>query len=167
MIKGETVAIIFIGNIYAAPTNGFDSTLEHDFDEDKCRRFACLIDTHIKLLDREYSEVKMEYDPLISNVTSYIEDSIGCDITVSHIARIFGYSEKYIGHLFKKSTGMSIKEYVNVKRLDKAELMLSTSSLSVTNVSLSVGYNNVTYFNRCFKERYGVSPSEYRKKSHL
>jgi len=167
VIKGEAVAVIFIGNIYACPTDGFDSTLEKDFGEEMCKRFAELIDSHIKLLDREYSGIKTDFDPLIKNVTSYIEDSVGCDITVSHIARLFGYSEKYIGQLFKKSTGLSIKEYVNAKRLDRAETLLCETNLSVTSLSLSVGYNNVTYFNRLFKERFGLSPSEYRKtKSH-
>lgn len=164
VINDEVVAVVFIGNIYARPTHGFDETLEKDFGEDMCRKFAALIDAHIKLLDREYSGGKIGFDPLITNIMSYVEDSLGCDVTVTHIADVFGYSEKYIGQLFKRAAKMSIKEYVNLKRLDRAVSLLSTTSLSVTDVSLFVGYNNVTYFNKRFKERYGVSPSKYRKK---
>ncbi len=165
VINGETVAVVFIGNIYARPTDGFDDTLEMNFDESMCERFAYLIDSHIKLLDREYSKIKKGFDPLITNVMNYIEDSLGGDISVSHIAGVFGYSKKYVGQLFKSGVGMSIKEYVNFKRLERAQVLLLTTDTSVTDVSLSIGYNNVTYFNRCFKAQFGVSPSEYRKKT--
>ncbi|MBQ9975139.1 MAG: helix-turn-helix domain-containing protein [Clostridia bacterium] len=162
IIRDEVCAVIFVGNILTEDVSVLGETLEPSVTEEQCREIAELIDVHIKLLDKMYSGVENGYHPLVANITSYIEDSLGCDITVSQLARAFNYSEKYIGQLFKAHTGMSVREYVNSKRLDRAESLLYGTSLSVTEIALRTGFNNVTYFNRLFKARHGVSPREYR-----
>lgn len=167
--KQSVIAVIFIGNIFPetpsrrpGDTEAFAETFEHAFDEELCKRLSRIVSNHIRLLIREYSNVKTEFDPLVSNILGYIEETLSYDISVSHMASVFNYSEKYIGRLFRKSTGKTIKEYFNEKRLIRSGELLRTTDLAVTEVSAKVGFNNVTYFNRLFRRYYGMTPTEYR-----
>ncbi len=152
------IAVIFVGNIKDA--DGF----EKNFDEDKCLRISSIVENHIKLLIKEYPKTTGDFNPLIMNIKSYVEESLFGEISVKELARIFNYNEKYIGKLFKEKEGIGIIEYVNRKRLIKAKELLEITSMTVTEIAQQTGFNNVTYFNRLFKKRFGKSPTEYRNK---
>ncbi len=169
--KDCVIAIVMVGNIRKsdAPFEPqemlrFAGTFEEEFPEELCRTICALLDGYIKLLIREYSDRQSEYNPLIRNIRNYIEEFLYNDISVSQIAQAFNYSEKYIGKLFKTQTGMSIREYLNAKRLAKAAMLLENTGYSITEISSKSGFNNVTYFNRMFKKQYFMTPSEFREK---
>ncbi len=159
---GAVIAVLFVGNISDREIHGF--SFEKNFDEEKCRRLCTIIENHIKLLVKEYSNDIHSYSPLIVNIKNYIEESLFGEISVSEIARIFNYNEKYIGKLFKEEEGVGMLEYINTKRLDKSCELLKLSSKTVIEVARQTGFNNVTYFNRLFKKRFGKTPTEYRNK---
>ncbi len=168
--KDCVIAVIMVGNIYRSGGRTelqelacFQGTFEEDFPEENCRKICTILDGHIKLLIREYSDRQSEYNPLIRNIRNYIEEFLYNDISVSQIALAFNYSEKYIGKLFKTQTGMSIREYLNSKRLGKAAMLLENTNQSITEISSKSGFNNVTYFNRMFKKQYFMTPSEFRE----
>ena len=170
VVDGTTVAVIFVGNILPAelePPSEEAVQLLNTFDrkltEERCSWICLLLDRHIRLLLREYSGQKPEFDPLMTNICNYIEESLYCDISVKQLAAVFGYSGKYLGKLFKKQMGKTVKEYINKKRLQKAEELLKKTDMPVANISARTGFNNVTYFNRLFKAAYGMPPREYRK----
>lgn len=160
MHEDVVIAVIFIGNIKDSDEFPF----EKNFDEDMCRRLSLIIENHIKLLIKEYPRTSDKYNPLIENVKNYIEESLFADISVKEIARLFNYNEKYIGKLFKENEGEGIIDYVNRKRLVKAKELLELSTQTVTEIAQQTGFNNVTYFNRLFKKRFGKTPTEYRNK---
>ncbi|UZQ86925.1 helix-turn-helix transcriptional regulator [Thermoclostridium stercorarium] len=58
---------------------------------------------------------------------------------------------------------MSITDYLNTYRIEKAKNMLKNSNLNLEKIALSVGYNNIQSFKRYFKKYEGITPSEYRK----
>lgn len=163
----DVIAVIFVGNIFPNnPTDeliNFEDTFEKNFDEIKCDNICRIVENQIKLLIKEYSDIKIGYNPLISNIINFIAESYTSDICVSELSKIFGYNEKYIGKLFIKHTGKTIKEYLNEKRLTLALSLLGNTTLQITEVASKCGFNNVTYFNRLFKEKYGTSPNKYRK----
>ncbi len=71
------------------------------------------------------------------------------------------------GHLcfvFKKETNQTINEYILETRMNKAQKLLLSDSMTVSNVALSVGYLNTNYFSKMFKKRYNVLPSELKKR---
>ena len=152
------IAVVFVGNI--KDEYGF----EQNFGEEKCRQLSQIVENHIKLLIKEYPRTTGEFSPLILNIKNYIEESLYSEISVTDIARIFNYNEKYIGKLFKESQGEGIIDYVNRKRLVKAKELLELSTQTVTEIAQQTGFNNVTYFNRLFKKQYGKTPTEYRNK---
>ncbi len=63
--------------------------------------------------------------------------------------------------------GCTFKDLLQEKRLQKAAILLRTTSLSIGDIILSVGYENTSYFFRIFREKYGMSPSIYRKTEHV
>lgn len=79
------------------------------------------------------------------------------------MAELFHYNPKYLGRRFKEKTGQSVSQYCNRRRLERAATLLSGSDGSVLRIATELGFNNVTYFNRLFKEHYGLTPTEYRK----
>lgn len=165
----SVIAVVFIGNMiikpqyaYSKPIHQYMDTLETRFCEDECKQIASVIDSHIKLLIYEYSDTKSEFNILVNNIKNYIAESMQYDISVAHIADAFSYNEQYIGKLFKKHTGKTIKEYLNSERLKKATDLLKKSTYTIAEISAKTGFNNVTYFNRLFKRYYDMSPSEYR-----
>lgn len=153
------IAVIFIGNIKDSDEFPFEKI----FDEDMCRRLALIVENQIKLLVKEYPSTRGKFNPLIMNIKNYIEESLFGEISVREIARLFNYNEKYIGKLFKEEEGIGMLEYINSRRLDKSCELLRLSSRTVIEVAQQTGFNNVTYFNRLFKKRFGKSPTEFRK----
>lgn len=163
----DIIAVIFIGNILSKEPETEDikrfyETFELNFDEEKCRRVCRVLENHIKLLISEYPSGSTGFNPLIENIRNYIEESLYYDISVGNIASVFNYNEKYIGKLFKRQTGKTLKEYVNAERLKRSKELLKNTSLSVTEISAKVGFNSVSYFNRLFKRYFNMSPTIYR-----
>lgn len=72
------------------------------------------------------------------------------------------YSSDYLNKLVKKMTGMTLVEYSQVFRLQKAEDFLVNSDRKIYSIALELGFSNRTYFNRIFAKRYGMTPSQYR-----
>ena len=90
---------------------------------------------------------------ILANLTSLpnIEEiSIKLNISTSRLRQIT-----------KESTGMSFGEYVRHQRLERARELLETTFLRAQEVSVAVGIGDQSYFNRIFKEKYGLSPKKY------
>ena len=64
----------------------------------------------------------------------------------------------------RRRTGKTYKELLQEKRMQQAVYMLTNSAVPVTDIIESVGYDNTSYFYRIFREKYGMSPKEYRRK---
>ncbi|MCM1290113.1 MAG: AraC family transcriptional regulator [Corallococcus sp.] len=93
----------------------------------------------------------------------YVMDRYASAVSVKQIAERCGYSEFYTMKLFKQFTGYGCVDYVNNYRLYVAGMQLRDTRDGVAAVAKSTGYNNVSYFNRQFKKRYGLTPKEFRK----
>ena len=70
----------------------------------------------------------------------------------------------YICKIFQQCTGKTLFNYVNIVRIQKATELLIGTNRSVTNIALSVGFQDINYFSRTFKSIMGMSPMEIRKK---
>jgi AraC-like DNA-binding protein len=64
---------------------------------------------------------------------------------------------------FKETMGMSFVQYLNDYRLEVAAKLLTTTSDDIINIAINTGFDNLSYFNRCFKKKYGITPGKYRK----
>ncbi len=97
----------------------------------------------------------------------YIEKHYLETVTLDDMAWVTGLNEVYCGALFSKEEGITISRYVHQLRLRKAELLLLEEDLSITDIALQCGYEDVYYFSRIFRQIKGISPLKYRKQKRL
>lgn len=101
---------------------------------------------------------------LVEEIKRYVEDRLDGAVTVRDAANRFSFAPNYLGHLFKEETGINFSDYVIARRLEKARLLLQDPKLKVYEVAGLVGYRSLPYFSRHFKETFGLTPGEYRRR---
>lgn len=102
-----------------------------------------------------------------SRILNYIDTNYTIIQNVHEIAVSCGVSEAYIHRAVRQSTSFTVKEYINRLRLRHAIHEMECSDNSFATISKSCGFQSVTYFYRVFKKYYGVTPTQYRKRSHV
>ena len=96
-------------------------------------------------------------------VLSYVEEHYK-NGSLSELAEMLGYDVYWLSREIKKRTGKTYKELLQAKRMNQALYLLNSSTLPILDIIESVGYDNTSYFYRKFKEKYGMSPKEYRER---
>lgn len=105
-------------------------------------------------------------DLFLKQITEALESSLSDpDMNVSSLCQKCGMNDKQMYRKIKQLTGMSIVEYIRGIRLKKAAMFLKQNKLSVSEIMYLVGFSNASYFTKCFKEEYGVSPKEFAKQT--
>lgn len=84
------------------------------------------------------------------------------DISVNQIADQFNYSPSYLSTIYKQHFGVSITTQISKIRIERAEELLLSTSMSVQQVAEASGYNDAKYFMRVFKQHTGLTPTRYR-----
>lgn len=128
----------------------------------ECDKIGNFLESYIHFLFEKYPP-KNETEPLIKNIEIYIRENLEYNFSIKTLASFFHYNENYLAKLFKKQTGKTIKEYTNQLRMEKAIDLLQKTNLSIIEIALQCGFNNVTYFNHSFKNAFSSTPSQYRK----
>lgn len=75
---------------------------------------------------------------------------------------LLNVSKYHFCHLFKEATGKTVVQYINDVRLDKAYHLLKNTDMNITQISMSVGFNDMNYFSRLFRKYKNVPPSKVR-----
>jgi len=121
------------------------------------------------ILDKKTSNqinVEINDSTAVMAVKNYILTNYASDISRGVLASLVYLNESYLSRLFKKTTGISISDYIAIVRMDKAKELLLINE-SITDVASSVGYSHVAHFSKMFKRGEGISPKEYRKRELL
>jgi Response regulator containing CheY-like receiver domain and AraC-type DNA-binding domain len=101
---------------------------------------------------------------LLELARKYLIEHYSEDITLEDLAKITGYSPNYFSRLFKTRIGKTFVQFKGEIRILRAMEMFNKLDKTVTEVAIEVGYNDVTYFIRAFKEYTGLTPNEYKHK---
>ena len=99
----------------------------------------------------------------IKRILTYIDEHYAEAITIEEIANFCFYSPSYFMKFFKEHMGVGFIHYLNDYRLEMAAKKLLTTTDNILNVATSSGFDNLSYFNRSFKKKYGITPGQYRK----
>lgn len=94
-------------------------------------------------------------------ILRYLEENYN-SCTLDSTAKFFHMNPNYLSGYIKKNTGKNFKQLIQEQRLAQASRLLLNTNLSITAIANEVGYDNVTFFYKKFRESFGCSPAEYR-----
>lgn len=100
----------------------------------------------------------------LKNVLTYIRDNFERTVTLKELAAVAGMNPKYFCRAFAGMTGKTPIEYLNYYRVEQAGEQLILSDDSVTEIALSCGFNDMSYFSKTFSRLKGIPPTDYRRK---
>lgn len=126
----------------------------------------------LHLLVTEYRELQVSEDMRkrnrrlnrLSVITSYIKENYTADLSLETLAEIFGYSPTYLSRMFQRYAGINYRSYVQSVRVECAYRELVNTEHALGEIALNNGFPNSKVFTREFQKKYGILPSEYRKK---
>ena len=110
----------------------------------------------------EYEEEVAKAATIVDKINEFIQEHYMEDITRNEIAGHFFLTPSYLAKMYKRKTGVNIKDYINEYRITKAIELLKAGESNVSDVSGKVGFDNFSYFSTLFKKITGKSPKEYR-----
>lgn len=101
----------------------------------------------------------------VARVIRYIESNLTESLTIEDIAGTFYVNPKYLMRTFKKSTGLTIVQYVNYQKIVNSIDSLINTDNKILKIALDNGFNSLEYYSETFCKVTGMSPNEFRKRS--
>lgn len=122
---------------------------------------------HYLTYEKEELKEKTEQLARYHRISKYIFNNYDSNITLQEIAKKEFLSPHYLSHEIKYATGYSFTDLVNLTRVEESVKLLLDSDLSISDISDEVGFSHVRYLNKNFKNYYGCTPLQFRKKNKL
>ncbi len=120
-----------------------------------CQKVASLyVDIPKKTTDGSYNSIEV--------AIKYIHDNYTSDISLTQISKHVCLSPSYFSRYFKSKTGKNLIDYVNDLRIEKSRDLLVSTNENIATIYKTVGFKSKNHFYRLFKERYEVTPQQYR-----
>ncbi|XID92463.1 response regulator [Paenibacillaceae bacterium WGS1546] len=117
-----------------------------------------------EISERLYRKSNSSNGKFMRSVIEAIKERIGENVTLKDFAKQFPFSPSYLGFLIKEKSGQTFNELIVQMRMEKACELLKEPGIKIYEVADQVGYRYLPYFSRQFKEKFGMTPVEYRKK---
>lgn len=133
----------------------------------KARIVKGYVERLVHLLPLEYRIVLSQKErkelgkALFYDIAEYVDNNYQT-ASVQKLAEIYNYNPDYISRLCQKRTGINMSQYIQKVRIEKSLVLLETSDLPVEQIARQVGYNNVGFFYKKFKEHYHTTPNKIR-----
>lgn len=105
----------------------------------------------------------MIYQPIVQKAIDYIEENLQQSISLESVASISGFSKFHFLRVFQNEVGMTIGDYIRIRRLTNAASMLVDTNESVINIAYHFCFGAPESFTRAFKKVYHMPPGEYRR----
>lgn len=112
-------------------------------------------------------EGKRESSPHLSQITAvmqYIDANYSRKLSLAELGEVAHMSPSYLSHIFSKTTGFSLWDYIIARRIERAKCLLLSTDRKILDIAFECGFQNSVHFNKCFRSQTGLTPSEYREK---
>jgi transcriptional regulator GlxA family with amidase domain len=104
----------------------------------------------------------------VARVLAFLAEHVGQTVSLGDLASVAAMSRSHLSRTFRDAVGVPLRVYVRNLRLERAQQMLARSPrASLTEVALEAGFYDLPHFDKVFRERYGVSPSEFLRRKSL
>ena len=120
------------------------------------------IDELVKALMHEKKRQKPQYSACVAKAVRYIRKNYATIQSVGEVAQQVGLNSDYFCHLFKRDTGVTFSQYLNHTRMNEAIWLLNNSTLKSYEIAERIGYANQGYFSKLFKQKFKMTPYEFR-----
>jgi two-component system, response regulator YesN len=100
---------------------------------------------------------------MVDSVIEYIGEHLEDKLTLQQLADYVYLHPQYLSRLFKQEKGITITEFITMKRIEKSKSLLISTQESITDISEKCGFTDLNYFSRVFSKIEGVSPKKYRQ----
>ena len=107
--------------------------------------------------------VSADPDENIQRAITYINDNLDKELNVSTVCKNANISKSSLYQKFHSRFGCTLSEYINRRRISESVKLLHSSSLSIDEISLKVGFSSASYYSKTFKKQMGLSPLKYRR----
>jgi AraC-like DNA-binding protein len=117
----------------------------------------------IRMYIHDDREVKTKHEEIITNAIDYIKANYTSNVDIGFISRHYNISQKYLSKLFKKYLSMTVIQYIQKLRIEKALHLLQTTDNCISDIAYDVGYNDIGFFYDLFKRYTGMNPGCFKK----
>lgn len=125
---------------------------------------SLLLAAHARSQGAALKEPKQRHQDKIHEVCAWLNEHVDEETNLDEIASRFGFSRSLLTRAFRQQTGTSVVDYVNARRLEKAAVLLTSSSdKAIVQTAYESGFSNLSNFHRRFKAAYGLTPAEFRR----
>lgn len=123
-----------------------------------------IYNTVLNLVARSHTILEIrEFSACVQKALEFINNNLCEKLDLATIAQYSYVSKCTLTNKFRKELNITVLEYIQRQKMFKAVQMLKNSAMSVSEISKKLGFSEQFYFSRCFKQKFGLSPLEYRK----
>jgi AraC-like DNA-binding protein len=141
---------------YQEATNGYELLLKFNL-----LKIHYLLQKNNLITTKSTSSLPNQAEEKLKFILQYIESHYTEALTIQCLADLCHFSKCHFMNFFKKYVGVTCMEYIIDYRLNMIASKLTNQSCNITELALDAGFNNISYFNRAFKKKYGVTPKKY------
>jgi len=120
--------------------------------QDMCHKYCLLVKNY----------ANSDLSKLIKKVIAYIQMHLDEELSLQQLATHFGRNASALSNAFSKETGQTLTNFIQQARIHEAIRLFNTTNMSISEVALSVGYQDFSYFSKIFSKIVGTSPREYK-----
>ena len=125
---------------------------------------ACADRTQVELIGVQSSDSTLPHSRRINKIVQFVEKNYHHKISLEDVGELVGMSASSVSRFFKQRPRHNFWDYLNGFRIDRAAQMMIETEHTISEISYACGFNNISNFNRVFRERIGTTPSDYRNK---
>lgn len=119
----------------------------------------------LKIVDDEVGQCVDEIG-VANKIKGIVDREYMKDISLNYVAKKVNLAPAYVSYIFKKQAGITLVKYITDVKMEKARILLEEDELKIVQIGRACGYENQSYFNRLFKNYFGVTPKQYKEKKN-
>ena len=163
-LAGTTVRTIYEMGATMEEVLGSDSSVYEDIDNRSMveEKRQVLIKAFEAIQGYIQNRTENQYEKLFANIREYVEQHYHQELSLPQLGKELKMSPTYLSSKFKEITGMKFVDFVNIRRIEQAKMVLRSTEEPVQAIAEQVGFVNANTFIKVFKKHEGVTPGQYR-----